>query len=587
MSDNYVEETQPLFKLLRTEAFRFVIVRYNHYSFIRQLEEDLQQRFPERPIKKIDAKNIDYQQLITAYFALKKGFFFIENFDDILKEERDSLQKETPALAIENERRRHIAAGLNLRRDKLAKYPIALFVFLPASVDKLPAKTLMEKMPDLWSFRSWMLDLEKGELKGSIDKIIVDNLRKLAKNNLEIIKQTEKIKLNSLLLRLRSIPEEEVAYRLTLYPQIVDSATEIYDYQLALKSLNEWEVISNESDKGRIWLKKGDIFREKGELKTALSFFEKAKFHFEKNGDKANVGVCFSKLGDVQMDLGNLEIALNYFEKDLVSIKELYEAYPENVKFKGGLAISYFKLGDIEKALGNFNKALKFFEKGSVLSKELYKTYPENIRFKDSLAISYEKLGGMQKALGNLDKALQYFEDEMILFKELYATYPENVRFKEGLAVSYEKLGGMQKALGNLDAALNFFEERFVLAKELYVAYPENVSFKDNLAVSYLKLGDVHHDLGDLKTALQYFEDYSKLEKELYVAYPENVGYKNGLAISYCNLAQVYGALNKTQQAKSYFEQAAVLLAQLANDFPAYAEFQRNYKNVQQDLAKF
>ena len=40
MLDNYDEETKPLFKLLKTEAFRFVIVRYNHFSFVQQLEID-------------------------------------------------------------------------------------------------------------------------------------------------------------------------------------------------------------------------------------------------------------------------------------------------------------------------------------------------------------------------------------------------------------------------------------------------------------------------------------------------------------------------------------------------------------------
>ena len=86
MSDNYQEETQPLFKLLRNEAFRFIIVRYNHYSLVQQLQKDLQQRFPDRPSIKLNAQAVDYQKLSQAYYDLGSGFFFIENFDDLLKE---------------------------------------------------------------------------------------------------------------------------------------------------------------------------------------------------------------------------------------------------------------------------------------------------------------------------------------------------------------------------------------------------------------------------------------------------------------------------------------------------------------------
>ena len=277
MSDNYVEETQPLFKLLRTEAFRFVIVRYNHYSFVEQLEKDLKRLFPKRPIKKVDAQKLDYTRISNAYFALKRGFFFIKNFDDVLKEERDSLNVETHQYAAQNERRRHITAGLNLRRDKLAKFPIALFVFVPASTGELYAKIIMEKMPDLWSFRSYILDLEKdistqrNVVQG--DAIIVGKAKIIGKagigfiNSFNPIEQTE---LNRLLSLLEKTPKREIAYRLTLYPQIVDAAIETGDYERALLSLDEWEKNANESDKGTIWLKKGDVFTTIGNLDKSL-----------------------------------------------------------------------------------------------------------------------------------------------------------------------------------------------------------------------------------------------------------------------------------------------------------------------------
>lgn len=144
MSDkvnNYMVETKPLFRLLQTEAFRFIIIRYNHYSLVNQLKEDLLHNFPDRPQNSVDARNTDYRSLVDSYYNAARGFFFIENFNEILTNPE-------------------IYSGLNQRRDKLALYPIALIVFISSSAEELFARQIMEKMPDLWSFRSLLLDLK-------------------------------------------------------------------------------------------------------------------------------------------------------------------------------------------------------------------------------------------------------------------------------------------------------------------------------------------------------------------------------------------------------------------------------------------
>ena len=45
------------------------------------------------------------------------------------------------------------------------------------------------------------------------------------------------------------------------------------------------------------------------------------------------------------LEQSNLEKALSYYEQCNQLEKELYEAYPQNVSFKNGLAISYSQLG--------------------------------------------------------------------------------------------------------------------------------------------------------------------------------------------------------------------------------------------------
>jgi len=539
MSDNYITETTPLFKLLRTAAFRFVIVCYNHYSFVQQLEKDLQERFPNRPLKKVNAQKATYQEITGEYFALEKGFFLIDNFNEVLKEEKDSQRQETPEMEANNERRRHITAGLNLRRDKLAKYPIALFVLLPAATDELYVKTIMEKMPDLWSFRSFMLDL-KMELIQTTQADIpaakqTDANIPLALSELEK-KQTE---LQRLQIQLQHTPEKEIAYRRTLLPQIAAIQEELGNYESALHTLEDWEALEEDSQLADIWLKKGDIYTTIGDLQAAQTHFEKALAHYVEQEDKANIAITYKRLGDTYTYLGNLE------------------------------------------------QALRFFEDYHQLTKDLYKADPDNTDYKNQLAISYSKLGDTQSALGNLEQALRFFEDYNRLEKELYAAYPSNVAFKNSLAISYSKLGDTQSALGNLEQALRFFEEDAKLTKELYAAYPSNVAFKNGLAISYSRLGDTQRALGNLEQALRFFEDYNRLEKELYAAYPSNVEFKNSLAISYQSLGWFQETnLNDRVKANVYYQLSKELLAQLVQSFPAYVEFKKNLDRVEQKLAE-
>ncbi|PPC89975.1 MAG: hypothetical protein CTY34_09520, partial [Methylobacter sp.] len=462
MSDNYSEEIQPLFKLLANEAFRFVIVRHRHFSLVKRLEADLQIRFSDRPVKIVNAadKNFSYRQLIDAYCALQRGFYFIENFEELLKQDRDSQVPISANMAANNQRRRDITVGMNLHRDYLARFPIALFIFIAGSAGEMYAKTIMEKMPDLWSFRSLIMDLALPEeaTLALPDRFIEANL--LSFDPATIIAPPETLsELKRLQQALADTPPNEKAYLLTLYPQLFRLQFESGNYQDALTTLETWHSQAGNNDKTQILIGKGDVYETFGDLNQALDNFIAALALCEQTNDTTNKAICLERIGSIYTAQGNLEQALAYFEEETALFKSLYVVYPSNVSFKHGLAISYEKLGATHTAQGNLAQALEFFEEFYRLSQELYAAYPSNVRFKNGLAVSYERLGATHTALGNLAQALEFFEEAMKLSQELYAAYPSNVSFKRGLAISYEKLGATHTALGNLAQALGYFEE--------------------------------------------------------------------------------------------------------------------------------
>ena len=574
MLDNYASEFQLLKKLLRRPAFRFVIVRYNHFSLINRLREDIATYYPDRSIQTIDAEKADFHELMEAYYELDAGILLVHNFQDLITESRDSQGQETPAMAQENERRRGITAGLNLRRDKLAKFPNALIILISASDDEQYARKLMEKMPDLWSFRSLFLDLE---MEREVERALIEKIPSESVMEPIVIEESEGIKAEQEIERLQNLltetSEEEMALRLTYYPQLTEKLVEMGYYDRAVVYYDEWLEWASDNEKGKIYFDKGKALNNQGNLLEAKKAFEIALSIFQQEGAKNWMGLCYENLGDIAQKMGDLENAMSLYEKYKQIELQLIEDFPEESIYKGNLGVSYERLGDINSRLGNLEKALNYFEAYNQLEKELYESYPTDVRFKNSLAISYLKLGETYSSLGDLEKALQYFEDYNRLEKELYDTYPTNVNFKNGLAVSYSRLGETHSSLGDLKRALQYFEWDVQLTKEIYETYSTDVRFKNNLAISYLKLGETHSSLGNLKRALQYFEDYNRLEKELYDTYPTNVNFKNGLAVSYSRLGETHSSLGNLKRALQHFEDYNQLKKELYKSNPTNVRF--------------
>jgi len=125
----------------------------------------------------------------------------------------------------------------------------------------------------------------------------------------------------------------------------------------------------------------------------------------------------------------------------------------------------------------------------------------------------------------------------------------------------------------------------------LYARYAESVA-KYFESAQYAKgllndrIGMFYHTTGQLEKALCFFEKYNHLREELYEANPANVTFKNGLAISYFKLGEFYrDQRSDVEESRRWFEKAEALWAELVNDAPAYAEFQKNLAWVKEALA--
>lgn len=571
MWDNYAEETKPLFKLLRTQAFRFVLVNFNHYSLARRLKADLRERYRDRPFLELDARETSYRHLVDGYYNLGSGIFVLNNFEAVLTD----TEKYT---------------GLNLRRDKLAKYPIAMICFISPGSKDLLAKDILEKLPDLWSFRSLMIDL-RAEVKAPVAFLGSDlKDRRTSISSLgghTTAKKEEELKRLQTLVD-DSIPENKALLH-TLYEQIRELQKDLGLYAEAIHSVRvSKSMVTNKEDLFELRIEEGDLFQTIGEYNEAVAAFQKAEASLSERAeeDKAKLAIVKERLGVLSKTRGNIMEALSYFTESNKIITGLHQTYPQNVDFKNDLAISYERLGNTHAALGNLQQALAYYEDQTKLFEELYESFPQDDGFKSNLAVAYQYLGDVQIASGNLEQALAYHEGSKRLAKELYEAHPQKVHFKNNLAISYEKLGQIQTALGNLEQALGYYEKAVQLSKALYEAYPQNVDFINGLAISYSRLGNTQATLGNLQQAVAYYEQDARLSNKLYEAYPQNVNFRNGVAISYLQLGWFYqNKIRDKKKALPYLNAAKKIWEELVRSSQGYAEFTQNLKWTNNALA--
>ena len=111
MSSNKQHDTQLLIRTIRPELFRFILIEYDLFPAIQNIQSLLTEAYPERSVLRLSTLDKSYREIIDNIYTQEKGIILIEDFENILADE----DKYIP---------------FNQRRDKLAQYPIALIAFV-------------------------------------------------------------------------------------------------------------------------------------------------------------------------------------------------------------------------------------------------------------------------------------------------------------------------------------------------------------------------------------------------------------------------------------------------------------------------
>jgi len=150
-----------------------------------------------------------------------------------------------------------------------------------------------------------------------------------------------------------------------------------------------------------IYLNKGYIYRDKGELERALDYARQSCTGFKSVGNKVWMGYSLFLIANIFKLKGELDNAIEYAMR-CMDIKET----PEYTKVRN---FSH-NLGEVYYLKGELDTALEYLEQALTISKK--------IKFKREIPLILCRIGEVFWKKGNSEQALKYLEESLSLSEE-------------------------------------------------------------------------------------------------------------------------------------------------------------------------
>lgn len=211
--------------------------------------------------------------------------------------------------------------------------------------------------------------------------------------------------------------------------------------------LNEWLraalILRDQHTTGRALGNLGLAYKELGDSRKAIEYFEQALPIFRDIGNLRGEGNALGSLGFAYYALGEPRKAIEYNEQALIISRR--------IAFKHGEGADLNNLGNSYRALGEYTRAIAYFEQSLAIAREIRDRQGEGATLTD--------LGLAHNALGEYTQAIAYTELSLSIFREI------GDRRGEGNALG--NIGVAYHTLGNTQKAITYHEQHLVIARDV------------------------------------------------------------------------------------------------------------------------
>lgn len=227
----------------------------------------------------------------------------------------------------------------------------------------------------------------------------------------------------------------------------------------------------------------GIIHQVNGDVKQAIEYFYKGLKINEEVGDKKAIASSLNNLANIYLMQGDVKKAKEYYYKNL-SIKE-------EIGDKGAITFALKNLGFFYSKQGELNKALEYYFKSLKLEEELGD--------KSGAAITLNNIGSVYTKQNELDKALECHIKSLNIMQEI-----DN---KGGIANSFVNIGKVYNKQKKYQNAIKYAQKSFIISKE--IGAPERIQKAADL------LYNAYKRIGNHSEALKYYEEYIAMRDSL------------------------------------------------------------------------
>ena len=318
---------------------------------------------------------------------------------------------------------------------------------------------------------------------------------------------------DSLIAQIKTAPDDTI--KLKNLSDIVDNAPDgtwpQYNEQmneLAKKLLTNKNPAIQKKAKMYIAVYNNNLgyeYLEKGDYKTALTYYGESEKVQREIGDKKELGIVLSNIGTVYMRNDEIGSALENFNKSI----KLFEEVPDNQDLISILST----VGHLYYDQKKYDSALLYYDKG-------LKVVIDNIIANEATSVLYKGLGQVMEKKGEYEHAIQFFDQGLQVAKE--GGYKIGASHNLiGLAQVYFDKGDYIKALDLATQGLKLSEEakkaeNVQHASEILAKiYKQKGAFKDALSMYELAVSTRDSLKGEEnKNLTVHFKYQSEFEKK-------------------------------------------------------------------------
>lgn len=269
----------------------------------------------------------------------------------------------------------------------------------------------------------------------------------------------------------------------------------------------------------------GNVYRNLGEVKKAIEFYEKRIEIAREIGDRHGEGAALGNLGSAYYSLGEVQKAIELYEKALVSAREIGNRRNEG-NWLGNLGLTYADLGEVKKAI-------EFHEQALTIYREIGDRRGEGI--------ALGNLGNAYYSMGEVQKAIEFYEEALVIDRE--------IGDRHGEGADLGNLGNAYYSMGEIQKSIEFYKEALVIAREIGDRRGEGKVLGN--------LGNAYAALGDARKAIEFYEQYLSIARE--------IGDRRGEGAVLGNLGSAYFELKEFVKAGEYYEQQMTIVRDIGD----------------------